>query len=171
MPKAYGVNSTIASVDVCQTDKIFYRRTITFLKRCTICFNDCIVGLNWKRSPFFEENNTHLPLNYQNTTTAKPLFQQTASGLFLFILQFLKSLPVLSPVIHNFSFSTYLSYIHFPSFCPLCHQYFFIFHLKKKTVFSICVSTIESLRNKATPSSFHPPNKIQTIPFDHVVLF
>ena len=137
MPKAYGVNSTIASVDVCQTDKIFYRRTITFLKRCTICFNDCIVGLNWKRSPFFEENNTHLPLNYQNTT-AKPLFQQTAGGLFLFILQFLKSLPVLSPVIHNFSFSTYLSYIHFPSFCPLCHLSYFTW--RKKTLSFLFVS-------------------------------
>jgi len=109
-----------------------------------------------KKKSFFEENNTHLPLNYQNTT-AKPLFQQTASGLFLFILQFLKSLPVLSPVIHNFSFSTYLSYIHFPSFCPLCHQCFFIFHLKKKTLSFLFVPLHNwIIKKKGDPSSFSP---------------
>lgn len=90
MPKAYGVNSTIASVDVCQTDKIFYRRTITFLKRCTICFNDCIVGLNWKRSLFFWRKQYTPPSKLSKYYSKAPLSANSRWPVSFYITIFKK---------------------------------------------------------------------------------
>ena len=141
MPKAYGVNSTIASVDVCQTDKIFYRRTITFLKRCTICFNDCIVGLNWKRSLFWRKQYTP-PTKLSKYYSKAPLPANSQWPVSFYIAIFKKFACFKSSDSQFLLYYLLIIYIHFPSFCPLCHQCFFIFHLKKKnSVISICAST------------------------------
>lgn len=163
----YGVNSTIASVDVCQLTK-YYTEPFLFLKRCTIAFDDCIVGLTWKKKFFLRKQYTPPSFAVVSKYYSKAPFSATASTLFLFILQFLKSLPVLSPVIYNFSFSTYLSYIHFLSFVHMPPVLFHISHEENYLSFLFLPHFSYWGKEKRRPPPFHP-NKSK--PFDHVVLF
>lgn len=146
-------------------DKILYR-TISFFKKMYNRFWWLYCWFNLKKEVFLRKQYT--PPSKLSKYYSKAPFSATASTLFLFILQFLKSLPVLSPVIYNFSFSTYLSYIHFLSFVHMPPVLFHISHEENYLSFLFLPHFSYWVKEKRRPPPFHP-NKSK--PFDHVVLF